>query len=41
MDKPLPSLSFASTTHGEMQGAGAGVKKHSLDSDDEEEYEVF
>jgi hypothetical protein len=40
LDEPLPSVSSASTAHREMQGAGAGVKKHSLDSDDEEEYEV-
>ena len=40
LDEPKPSVSTASTAHREMQGAGAGVKKHSLDSDDEEEYEV-
>ena len=40
LDEPLPSVSTASTAHREMQGAGAGLKKHSIDSDEEEEYEV-
>ena len=41
LDEPLPSVSTASTAHREMQGAGAGLKKHSIDSDEEEEYEVI
>jgi len=42
LDEPTASGSTASTStsHREMQGAGADGKKHSLDSDDEEDYEV-
>jgi hypothetical protein len=42
LDEPTASGSAASTStgHREMQGAGGDGKKHSLDSDDEEDYEV-